>query len=44
MRLIRTPKEPDWVPSIIHLTIGIRSAPESWRDFLYWNIELEGDG
>ena len=44
MHLIRTPKEPEWVPSVLHLTIGIRSAPESWRDFLYWNIELEGDG
>jgi 5-methylcytosine-specific restriction endonuclease McrA len=44
MRLIRTPKEPDRVPLAIELTIGIRSAPESWSDFLYWNIELEGDG
>jgi 5-methylcytosine-specific restriction endonuclease McrA len=44
MHLIRAPQEPDWVPSVIHLTIGVRSAPESWRDFLYWNIELDGDG
>lgn len=44
MRLIRQPKEPAWVPTMLHITIGFRSAPESWRDYLYWNIELEGDG
>jgi 5-methylcytosine-specific restriction endonuclease McrA len=43
MRLIRAPKEPDWVPSMLHLTIGFRSAPDSWRDYFYWNVELEGD-
>jgi len=41
MRLIRRPKEPEWVPSMLHITIGFRSAPESWRDYFYWNIELE---
>ena len=41
MALIRQPKEPEWVPSMLHFTIGFRNAPESWRDFLYWNIELE---
>jgi 5-methylcytosine-specific restriction endonuclease McrA len=44
MRLRRQPKEPEWVPSMIHITIGFKSAPESWRDYLYWNVELEGDG
>ncbi len=43
MRLIRRPKEPDWVPSMLHITFGFRSAPESWRDYFYWNVELEGD-
>lgn len=44
MRLIRQPKAPEWVPTMLHITIGFRSAPESWRDYLYWNVELEGDG
>jgi len=41
MTLIRRPKEPEWVPSMLHFTIGFRTAPQSWRDYLYWNIELE---
>ncbi len=43
MRLIRPAKEPDWVPTMLHITIGIRSAPDAWRDYLYWNIELESE-
>jgi 5-methylcytosine-specific restriction endonuclease McrA len=43
MRLIRQPKEPKWVPSMLQITIGFRSAPESWRDYLYWNVELDSD-
>ena len=23
------------------VTIGLRNAPDSWRDFLYWNAELD---
>ena len=42
MKLIRTPKEPAWVPSMIRITVGLRTTPEAWRDFLYWNVELEG--
>jgi 5-methylcytosine-specific restriction endonuclease McrA len=41
MRLIRHPKEPDWVPGLLRFTIVVRTAPEAWRDFLYWNVELE---
>jgi len=44
MRLIRQPKEPEWIPSLLHITIGFRNAPQAWRDYLYWNIELERDG
>jgi 5-methylcytosine-specific restriction endonuclease McrA len=44
MHLIRQPKEPEWVPTMLHITIGLRSAPETWRDYLYWNVELEGSG
>ena len=43
MHLIKHPKEPEWAPSALHITIGIRSAPQAWRDYLYWNVELEGE-
>ena len=23
------------------LAIGLKNAPESWRDYLYWNAELD---
>ena len=39
MRLIRPPVKPRWMP-VVTLTFGIRNAPLSWRDYLYWNIEL----
>ena len=40
MRLIKKPVEPTWVPSL-NLTLVFRNAPDSWRDYLYWNVELE---
>ena len=40
MRLIRNPRRPSRAPAI-RLTIGWRNAPESWRDYLYWNVELD---
>lgn len=40
MHLLRKPHMPKNAP-IIKLSVGIRHAPESWRDFLYWNVELE---
>jgi len=40
MRLIKTPREPKWNPYIT-ITFGLKNTPESWRDYLYWNIELE---
>ena len=43
MRLIRHPREPEWVPTMLHITIGIRAAPQAWRDYLYWSVELETD-
>ncbi len=39
-RLVKKPVKPDWVPFIM-ITIGARSVPQSWRDYLYWNIELK---
>jgi 5-methylcytosine-specific restriction endonuclease McrA len=40
MHLVRPPRRPDSAPAI-RITIGLRSAPDSWRDYLYWNLELE---
>ncbi len=42
MHLIRIPKRPDKAPAI-RITIGLRNAPESWRDYFYWNVELDSD-
>lgn len=42
MKLRRGPRRPDSAPAI-RITIGLRNAPESWRDYLYWNVELEDD-
>jgi 5-methylcytosine-specific restriction endonuclease McrA len=40
MRLLRAPRRPDSAPAI-RITVGLRNAPESWRDYLYWNVELD---
>jgi 5-methylcytosine-specific restriction endonuclease McrA len=40
MKLLRQPRRPDSAPAI-RITIGLRQAPESWRDYLYWNVELD---
>ncbi|HRC24413.1 MAG TPA: HNH endonuclease, partial [Nitrospira sp.] len=42
MRLIKRPVKPRWSPTVT-ITIGIRNTPESWRDYLYWNLELDAD-
>lgn len=42
MRLIRKPREPEWVPTVLKITVGFHTTPEAWRDYLYWNVELEG--
>ena len=39
MALLNVPKRPKWNMTV-RLTIGIKQTPESWRDYLYWNIEL----
>ena len=36
MHLRRIPKRPESAPAI-RITVGLRNAPESWRDYLYWN-------
>lgn len=40
MRLVRPPRRPQSAPAI-RITIGLRNAPDSWRDYLYWNLELD---
>jgi 5-methylcytosine-specific restriction endonuclease McrA len=40
MRLIRHPRRPDKAPAL-RITIGLRNAPESWRDYIYWNVALD---
>lgn len=40
MTLRSQPRAPKWELAL-RLTIGINNAPDSWRDYLYWNIELE---
>jgi 5-methylcytosine-specific restriction endonuclease McrA len=40
MKLRKIPKRPKWNMAL-RLTIGLNQAPASWRDYLYWNIELE---
>lgn len=40
MKLRKIPKRPKWNMSL-RITIGLRQTPDSWRDYLYWNIELD---
>ena len=40
MRLIRPARRPSAGPAL-RITIGVRHTPESWRDYLYWHIELD---
>jgi 5-methylcytosine-specific restriction endonuclease McrA len=40
MRLTRPPRRPQKAPAI-RITFGLRDAPESWRDYVYWNVELD---
>ena len=39
MKLIRKPARPKWLP-VLKITIGVNEVPKSWRDYLYWNVEL----
>jgi 5-methylcytosine-specific restriction endonuclease McrA len=41
LRLIRSPRRP-LLPPALTITLGTARAPESWRDFLYWNVSREG--
>ncbi len=39
MTLVRKPQRPSWLPAV-RITIGFREVPSTWRDYLYWNVEL----
>ena len=39
MKLRQRPQRPKWNMSL-RITIGLKKTPKSWRDYLYWNIEL----
>lgn len=43
MRLIRQPREPEWSPAILHVTIGFKKPPEAWYDYLFNNLKLQAD-
>ncbi len=38
MKLLKKPKRPKWLPSV---RIDLYDIPPTWRDYLYWNTELE---
>jgi 5-methylcytosine-specific restriction endonuclease McrA len=40
LHLIRKPRRPDVLPSLT-LTLGLRRAPESWRDYLFWDVSWD---
>jgi len=39
LKLLKKPRKPAWVPFMM-VTIGVKSVPHTWRDYLYWNAEL----
>jgi 5-methylcytosine-specific restriction endonuclease McrA len=40
MTLLRAPRRPSSL-MVLTVTIGRKRAPANWRDYLYWNAELE---
>ena len=40
MRPISRPVRPSRLPGL-SITINMQNAPDAWRDYLYWNVELE---
>ena len=39
MNLLKKPNRPNWLPAF-QIAIRFKEIPQSWRDYLYWNIEL----
>lgn len=42
MTLRRSPRRPA-ASARFRATVGIRETPDSWRDYLYWNVALDDD-
>lgn len=42
MTLLRQPRRPA-ATARFRATFGVRKTPDSWRDYLYWQVELEHD-
>lgn len=40
LTLLRKPRRPVYSP-VFRMTVGIRRTPTNWRDYLYWNAELD---
>lgn len=40
MKLKVKPVCPEWLPAVV-IKINQKSAPEAWRDYLFWTVELE---
>lgn len=41
MKLITPPKKPQWHPAF-RITSSMTEHPESWHEYLYWNVQLNG--
>jgi 5-methylcytosine-specific restriction endonuclease McrA len=39
-RLLRKPRRPEVLPHLT-LSLGLQRAPESWRDYLLWDVSLD---
>lgn len=39
MKLLKKPKQPVWA-QVVTVTVGIKTMPKTWADYLYWNVEL----
>jgi 5-methylcytosine-specific restriction endonuclease McrA len=42
MTLLKPPRRPAASPRF-RATFGVRHTPESWRDYLYWNVALDSE-
>ncbi len=41
MHLVRRPRRPEAHPHLT-LSLGLRNAPASWRDYLFWDVSWQG--
>ncbi len=41
MTLLRHPKRPTRTAVLLRVSLGMRTAPACWRDYLYWHVELD---